>query len=201
MIFCLCTHIVSLVPKLYCDLLNVPTYPREWNCIWSINPSIYTASIIWYNGLLTIGRITLLQARRKFSNVGILCIVTGHWPVGWTIIVSGYAKLVQWLSLCYHVSYEPGSIGLLGSKAVSMTASWQSVWQPYIHTNVKDSQPDHFIVVSLTTLQAIKWCQAFCCDGCGAVHLTNTESKVDGLYCDKNYVQVAFSHTKNKFKL
>ena len=54
--------------------------------------------------------------------------VTAHWPVGWTILVSGYAKLVEWLSLCYHVSYEPGSIGLLRSKAVSMTTSWQSVW-------------------------------------------------------------------------
>ena len=119
--------------------------------------------------------------------------VTAHWPVGWIILVSSWAKLVQWLSLCYHVSYEPGSIGLLMSKAVSLTTSWQSVWKPYIHTNVKSSQPDNFIVVSLTTLQAIKWCQAFCCDGCGAVHGTNTQSEVSGLYCDKNYVQVAFT--------
>ena len=96
--------------------------------------------------------------------------VTAHWPVGWTILVSGYTKLVQWLSLCYHVSYEPGSISLLRSKAVIMTTSWQSVWQPYRHTNVKGSHPDNFIVVSLTTLQVIKWCQAFCCDGCSAVH-------------------------------
>ena len=111
--------------------------------------------------------------------------VTAHWPVGWTILVSGHKNLVQWLSMCYHVSYEPGSISLLRSKAVSMTTSWQSVWQPYRHTNVKGSQPDNFIVVSLTTLQAIKWCQAFCCDGCGAVHKTNTQGKVNGLYCDK----------------
>ena len=79
-------------------------------------------------------------------------------------------------------------------------SSWQSVWQPYIHTNMQGSQPDNFIVVSLTTLQAIQWCQAFCCDGCGAVHKTNTQSKVNGLYCDKSYVQVAFSHIKNRFK-
>ena len=128
--------------------------------------------------------------------------VTAHWPVGWTILVNGYAKLVQWLSLCYHVSYGPSSIGLLRSREVSMTTSWQSVWQPYRHTNMKDSQPDNFIVVSLTTLQAIKWCQAFCCDGCGAVHKTNTQSKVNGLYCDKNDVQVVTcSHIKNKLKL
>ena len=79
-------------------------------------------------------------------------------------------------------------------------SSWQSVWQPYIHTNMQGSQPDNFIVVSLTTLQAIQWCQAFCCNGCGAVHKTNTQSKVNGLYCDKSYVQVAFSHIKNRFK-
>ena len=52
----------------------------------------------------------------------------------------------------------------------------------------ESSQLDNFIVVSLTTLEAIKWGQDFCCDGCGAVHKTNTWSKVDGLYCDKtNY--------------
>ena len=27
--------------------------------------------------------------------------VTAHCPVGWNILVSSYAKLVQWLSLCY----------------------------------------------------------------------------------------------------
>ena len=129
-------------------------------------------------------------------------IVTAHWPVDWTILVSGYAKLVLWLSLCYHVSYEPGSIGLLRSKAVSMVTPWQSVWQPYRHKNMKDSQPDNFIVVSLTTLPAIKWCQAFCCDVMDAVQcIKNTQSKVNGLYCDKTYVQVAFSHIKNKLRL
>ena len=123
--------------------------------------------------------------------------VTAHWPDGWTILVSGYPKLVQWLSLCYHVSYKPGSIGLLRSKTVSMTTLWQSVWQTYRHTNVKGSQPDNFIVVSRTILQPIKWYQAFCCDGCSAVQKTNTESKVNGLYCDKKYVHTAFSHISN----
>ena len=103
--------------------------------------------------------------------------------------------------LCYHVSYEPGSIGLLKSKAVNMTTSWQSVWQPYKRTHEKGSQSDNFIVVSLTTLQAIKWCQVFYCDGCSAVHKTNIQSKVNGLNYDKNYVQVTFSHIKNKLKI
>ena len=56
-----------------------------------------------------------------------------------------------------------------------------AVWQPYRNTHVKGSQHDNFIVVSLTTLQANKWCQAFCCDGCGVVHKRNTQSKVNGL--------------------
>ena len=71
--------------------------------------------------------------RQTSMYVGNLC--NGQWPVGWTIFMSGYAKLVQWLSMWYHVSYEPGSIGLLRSKAVSMTTLWQAVWQLYRQSN------------------------------------------------------------------
>ena len=42
-------------------------------------------------------------------------------------------------------------------------------------------KPDNFIAVSLTTSHAIKWCQAFSCDGCSVVHRINTQSKVDWL--------------------
>ena len=54
-----------------------------------------------------------------------------------------------------------------------------------LQTKWEGSHPDNFTVVSLTALQAIKWCQAICCPECSAVHKTNTWSKVDGLYCDE----------------
>ena len=161
---------------------------------WATFIPSFIRKINHYTHLLTLPTsLSLSWQDFNKSRRGRQLICTAHWSVGWTILVSGYAKLVQCLSLCNHVSYEPGSIGLLRGKAVSMTASWQSVWQPYRHTNMKSSQPDTFLVVSLTTLQTIKWCQAFCCDGCGAVHRTNTQSKGNRLYCDKNYVQVAFT--------
>ena len=73
--------------------------------------------------------------------------------------------------------------------AVFVTVLSCVIWtRQYWFAQEQGSQHDNFIVVSLTTLQAIQWCQAFCCDGCGAVHKTNTQSKVNGLYCDKtNY--------------
>ena len=127
--------------------------------------------------------------------------ITAHWLVAWTILVSCYAKLLQWLSLCYHVSYEPGSIGLLMSKAVSMTTSWQSVWQPYRHTNVKGSQPDNFIVVSLTPHRQSNGTRPSAV--MDAVQCTKQilKVKLTGYIVIKNYVQVAFSHIKNKLKL
>ena len=55
----------------------------------------------------------------------------------------------------------------------------------------------------MTTLQEIKWCQAFCCGGYSAVHKTNTWSKVEELYCGKTNLTLYKwpSHISLKLKL
>ena len=73
--------------------------------------NIFKSLLTRFKQALSLSPISLQQPTVLFAK-----------PFLWVITI----EQMQWLSMCYDLSYDPGSIELLQSKAVSVMTSWQS---------------------------------------------------------------------------